>query len=205
MPELVGNKQRILVSDLSGRSNIMMKIAEHNIELNEKSPEVTEILGVLKKMENEGYEFEAADASFHLLTKKVLKKHKPFFDLDGFRVIVEKRDKREKCVSEATVKLGVKGEKELTAAEGDGPINALDNALRKALNKFYPEISKVHLSDFKVRIIDGKNGSAAKTRVLIESSDGEETWGTVGVSENIIEASWEALVDSVEYQLYRKK
>ncbi len=203
-PELVGNKRRILVSDLSGKSNIMMKIAEHNIDLDEKSPEVAEILDALKKMENEGYEFEAADASFHLLAKKVLKKHKPFFNLNGFRVIVEKRDKGEKCISEATVKLDVKGERELTAAEGDGPVNALDHALRKALTRFYPEISNVHLSDFKVRIIDGKDGTAAKTRVLIESSDGKETWGTVGVSENIIEASWEALVDSVEFQLYRK-
>ncbi len=205
VPELVGNRRRVLVSDLSGRSNIMMKIAEHNLDLDEKSPEVSDILNTLKKMENEGYEFEAADASFHLLAKKVLKKHRPFFNLDGFRVIVEKRSKGEKCISEATVKLDVKGEKELTAAEGDGPVNALDHALRKALTRFYPEISKVQLSDFKVRIIDGKDGTAAKTRVLIESSDGKETWGTVGVSENIIEASWEALVDAVEFQLYRKQ
>lgn len=204
-PELVGNSRRILISDLSGRSNILMKIAEHNLDLNEKSPEVAEILETIKKMENEGYEFEAADASFHLLAKKILKKHKHFFELEGFRVIVEKRSKNEKCISEATVKLNVKGEKELTAAEGDGPVNALDHALRSALTRFYPEISKVHLSDFKVRIIDGKDGTAAKIRVLIESSDGKETWGTVGVSENIIEASWEALVDSVEYQLFKNK
>ncbi|HRR06619.1 MAG TPA: citramalate synthase [Victivallales bacterium] len=203
-PELVGNKRRILISDLSGKSNIFMKIAEHNLNLNEKSPEISEILMTLKKMENEGYEFEAADASFHILAQKVLKKHKPFFELDGFRVIVEKRSKGEKCISEATIKLNVKGEKELTAAEGDGPVNALDHALRKALIRFYPEIEKVHLSDFKVRIIDGKDGTASKIRVLIESSDGKESWGTVGVSENIIEASWEALVDSVEYQLFKK-
>jgi 2-isopropylmalate synthase len=203
-PQFVGNKRRILVSDLSGRSNIMMKIAEHNIDLDEKSPEVAEILETLKRMENEGYEFEAADASFHLLAKKILKKHKPFFNLNGFRVIVEKRGKGEKCISEATVKLEAQGKNELTAAEGDGPINALDHALRKALIRFYPEISNVQLRDFKVRIIDGKDGTAAKTRVLIESSDGHKSWSTVGLSENIIEASWEALVDSMEYMLYEK-
>ncbi|MFA6566664.1 MAG: citramalate synthase [Victivallales bacterium] len=203
-PELVGNKRRVLVSDLSGRSNILMKIAEHNINIDEKGEEIKEILQTLKKMENEGYEFEAADASFHLLAKKVLKSHVPFFKLNGYRVIIEKRGKDEPCFSEATVKLEVLGQQELTAAEGDGPVNALDLALRKALMRFFPEIKDVHLKDFKVRILDSKDGSAAKTRVLIESGDGNETWGTVGVSENIIEASWEALVDSVEYILYKK-
>lgn len=203
-PEEVGNQRRILISDLSGGSNILLKAAEHNIDINTKSHEVKEILAELKRMENEGYEFEAADASFNLLAKKVLKKHTPFFNLKGFRVMVEKRGKDKSCFSEATVKLEVQGKHELTAAEGDGPVNALDLALRKALLRFYPEIKDVRLHDFKVRIIDGKDGTAAKTRVLIESSDGKETWGTVGVSENIIEASWEALVDSVEYILYKK-
>jgi 2-isopropylmalate synthase len=203
-PELVGNKRRILVSDLSGRSNILMKISEHNINVDEKGEEIKEILQTLKQMENEGYEFEAADASFHLLAKKVLKSHVPFFKLNGYRVIIEKRGKDEPCFSEATVKLEVLGQQELTAAEGDGPVNALDLALRKALMRFFPEIKDVHLKDFKVRILDSKDGTAAKTRVLIESGDGKETWGTVGVSENIIEASWEALVDSVEYILYKK-
>ncbi len=204
-PESVGNCRRVLVSDLSGRSNILLKIAEHNIDVSTGGNEVQEILDTLKKMENEGYEFEAADASFSLLAKKVLKKHAPFFKLNGFRVIVEKRGKDEPCFSEATVKLEVKGVNELTAAEGGGPINALDRALRKALHRFYPEIEGVSLKDFKVRILDGMDGTAAKTRVLIESGDGKETWGTVGVSPNIIEASWEALVDSVEYILYKKK
>ena len=202
-PELVGNSRRILVSDLAGRSNVMMKIAEHHIE-GASPEEIKEILDTLKEMENKGYEFEAADASFNLLAMKILKKHSPFFKLNGFRVIIEKRGKNEPCISEATVKLEVQGRQELTAAEGDGPINALDLALRKALLNFYPEIKDVRLNDFKVRILEGKAGTAAKTRVLIESGDSKETWGTVGVSENIIEASWEALVDSVEYILYRK-
>jgi 2-isopropylmalate synthase len=203
-PELVGNKRRVLVSDLSGRSNILMKIAEHNINIDEKGDEIKEILQTLKQMENDGYEFESADASFHLLAKKILKSHVPFFKLNGYRVIIEKRGKDEPCFTEATVKLEVLGQQELTAAEGDGPVNALDLALRKALMRFFPGIKDVHLTDFKVRILDSKDGTAAKTRVLIESSDGNETWGTVGVSENIIEASWEALVDSVEYILYKK-
>ncbi len=202
-PESVGNRRRVLVSDLSGRSNIMMKIAEHNVNIDEKGEEVKAILQTLKKMESEGYEFEAADASFHLLAKKVLKAHTPFFKLNGFRVIVEKRGKDVPCISEATVKLEVHGQQELTAAEGDGPVNALDLALRKALVRFYPEIGNVHLRDFKVRILDGKDGTAAKTRVLIESGDKKDHWNTVGVSSNIIEASWMALVDSMDYKLYK--
>ena len=203
-PALVGNKRRILVSDLSGRSNILMKAAEHNLK--ELTPEdLKEILEELKKMENEGYEFETADASFGLMMKKVMNDHDPFFYLDGYRVIIEKRGHNEPCLSEATVKLNVKGQSELTAAEGEGPINALDKALRKSLSRFYPEINDVKLKDYKVRILEGEGGSAAKTRVLIESGDENQTWGTVGVSENIIEASWEALVDSVEYILYKKR
>jgi 2-isopropylmalate synthase len=164
-----------------------------------------EVLGALKALESKGYAYEAADGSFRILVQKVLKQHRSFFELDGFRVIVEKRGKDEKCLSEATVKVRVNGETEQTVAEGDGPINALDKALRKALVRFYPVIDKVALTDFRVRILDPEEATAAKTRVLIESSDGEETWGTVGVSENIIEASWEALVDSVEYKLFREE
>ncbi len=203
-PELVGNKRRILLSDLSGRSNILMKAAEHNLK-KLTSDDLKEILEELKKMENEGYEFETADASFGLMMKKVMNEHSPFFYLDGYRVIIEKRGHNEPCLSEATVKLNVNGKSELTAAEGDGPINALDKALRKALNRFYPEIADVNLKDYKVRILEGEGGTAAKTRVLIESGNDRETWGTVGVSENIIEASWEALVDSVEYILYKRR
>ncbi|MFC1498860.1 alpha-isopropylmalate synthase regulatory domain-containing protein, partial [Verrucomicrobiota bacterium] len=163
------------------------------------------VLAALKDLENKGYAFEAADASFRILIQKVLKEHKPFFDLEGFRVIVEKRGKDEPCQAEATIKVRVNGELEQTAAEGDGPVNAHVTALRKALMRFYPEIANVVLTDFRVRILDPEEATAAKTRVLIESSDGEETWGTVGVSENIIEACWEALVDSVEYKLFREE
>lgn len=204
-PETVGNKRRILVSDLAGGSNVMMKAAEHNIRLDQKSPEVKQVLAELKRLEAEGYDYESADGSFWLLIQKTLKKHKSFFELKGFRVIVEKRGPEEPCLSEATLKIDVGGETEITAAEGDGPVNALDRALRKALLAFYPDIGEVHLSDFKVRILEGDAGTAAKTRVLIESSDGDHIWGTVGVSENIIEASWEALVDSVEYILFRNR
>ena len=201
-PEIVGNKQRVLISDLSGGGNVLMRAAEHNIKLDRKSPEVKNILATLKQLESEGYEFEAAGASFELLMQKILEKHRSFFQLEGFRVIVEKHGPESPCLSEATVKVNVDGETELTAAEGDGPVNALDKALRKALTRFYPTISSVSLRDYKVRIVDSESGTAAKTRVLIESSDGKRIWGTVGVSENIIEASWQALVDSVEHKLY---
>ncbi|MEI6054621.1 MAG: citramalate synthase [Lentisphaerota bacterium] len=202
-PAKVGNKRRILVSDLAGKSNIMTKIAEHKLE-KLTSDEVSEVLIELKRMENEGYEYEAANASFSLLMSKATKKHKPNFYLEGYRVIVEKRGHSEPCLTEATVKVNVNNELELMAAEGEGPVNALDKALRKALERFYPEIASIRLNDFKVRILDGEDGTSAKTRVLIESTDGNTSWATVGVSENIIEASWEALVDSVEYFLQKK-
>ena len=202
-PEVVGNKRRVIMSELSGGSSVLLKAIELGLGRKQAAEGAREILGVLKELEGKGYAFEAADASFRLLIQKVLKKHKAFFDLEGFRVIVEKRGKNEPCLSEATIKVRVKDEIEQTVAEGDGPVNALDTALRKALTRFYPEIAKVLLTDFRVRILDPKEATAAITRVLIESSDGTETWGTVGVSENIIEASWQALVDSVEYKLFR--
>lgn len=204
-PETVGNRRRVLVSDLSGGSNIMLKAAEHNIDLHSKSPEVRQILAELKRLEAEGYEYEAADASFSLLIQKTLKKHAPFFELGGFRVIIEKRSADEPCISEATIKVQVDGESDITAAEGDGPVNALDRALRKVLTRFYPEIAEVELTDFKVRILEGDAGTEAKTCVQIESANNDDSWGTVGVSENIIEASWQALVDSVEYILYKQR
>ncbi len=203
-PALVGNDRRILVSDLSGRSNLVMKAAEQHIKLEDPAV-VNKVLSDLKAKENTGYEYEAAEASFSLMLRKALNRHKPFFSLDGFRVIVEKRGNDLPCISEATVKLHVNGASEHVAAEGDGPVNALDLALRKALARFYPEIGHVKLSDFKVRILEGNDGTASKTRVLIESTDGKKTWGTVGLSENIIEASWEALLDSVEYSLYNSQ
>jgi len=201
-PETVGNERRILVSELSGTSNVFLKAVEMGLGLQRSSPEVKEILKELERMEKNGYEFEAAEASFKLLIQKVLKQHRPFFTLEGFRVIVEKRHRDEPCLSEATVKLTVNGETELTVGEGDGPVDALNAALRKALTRFYPAIAPVVLTDYRVRILDPETATAAKTRVLIESSDGKQEWGTVGVSGNIIEASWEALVDSVEYKLF---
>ena len=203
-PESVGNERRTLLSELSGSSSVLLKAIEVGAGGGTKE-EAQEILSALKDLESKGYAFEAADASFKILVQKVLKEHKPFFELEGFRVIVEKQGKDEPCLSEATIKVRVNDEVELTAAEGDGPVNALDGALRKALMRFYPEIAEVVLTDFRVRILDPEEATAAKTRVLIESSDGKQNWGTVGVSENIIEASWEALVDSVEYKLFKEE
>ena len=202
-PDSVGNHRRVLVSDLSGRSNILMKAHELGMALHKDTPEVREILQQLKQLEHAGYEYEAADGSFHILVQKLLKKHTPFFKLLAYRVIMDKHGDDGHHIVEASVKLDVNGEVVHTVAEGDGPVNALDNALRAALTKFYPSIAQVRLVDFKVRIVDAKSGTAAKTRVIIESTDGMDTWGTVGVHDNIIEASWEALVDSVEYKLFK--
>ena len=204
-PESVGNERRVLMSELSGGSSVLLKAVELGVDRLESANNAREVLGALKQQEAQGYAFEAADASFRLLVEKVLQKRRSFFDLDGFRVIVEKRGPSQPCLSEATVKLRVCGEEELTVAEGDGPVNALDKALRQALTRFYPEIASVQLTDFRVRILDPEETTAAKTRVLIESTDGKTSWGTVGVSENIIEASWEALVDSVEYKLFMEE
>jgi len=201
-PESVGNKRRVLISELSGTSNVFLKAVEMGLSLDKKSPEVKSILKELESMEKRGYEFEAAEASFKLLIQKVLKAHKSFFTLDGFRVIVEKRSSGEPCISEASVKLKIDDQVIHTAGEGDGPVDALNNAMRKALVAHYPHIKDVHLVDYRVRILDPEEATAAKTRVLIESTDGQDTWGTVGVSTDLIEASWEALVDSVEYKLF---
>jgi 2-isopropylmalate synthase len=204
-PATVGNERQVLVSELSGGSSVLLKAIELGVGRRKSAQGAREVLKALKDLEGKGYAFEAADASFRILIQKVLREHQSFFELEGFRVIVEKRGRDEPCLSEATIKVRVKDEVELTAALGDGPVNALDGALRKALLRFYPEIAKVFLTDFRVRILDPEEATAATTRVLIESSDGEESWGTVGVSENIIEASWEALVDSVEYKLFKEE
>ncbi len=201
-PEQVGNERRILVSELSGRSNVSLKATELGLHFAKDAHLSRQIIETIKKLEHEGYEFEAAEGSFELIVKKAMKKHKSFFKLEGFRVIVEKREDN-RLISEATIKVTVDGKSVHSAAEGDGPINALDNALRKALMQFFPSIANVRLADFKVRVLDAKTGSAAKVRVLIESQDEKDIWGTVGVSENIIEASWQALVDSVEYKLLK--
>jgi 2-isopropylmalate synthase len=204
-PELVGNSQRVLISDLAGKSNILRKAEEFNIHLDAKSPELQTIIDNMKELEHQGYQFEGAEASFEMLLKKALGLHRRFFDLIGFRVIVEKRNENEDCISEATIMVSVNDNVEHTAATGNGPVNALDGALRKALDKFYPELAAVKLQDYKVRVLTTGAGTSSRVRVLIESGDGSSEWSTVGVSENIIEASWQALVDSIEYKLLKEK
>jgi 2-isopropylmalate synthase len=201
-PSLVGNRRRILVSELSGKTAVLIRAKDLEFDLKKDDPNTRKILDLVQKLEHQGYHFEAAEASFELLMKRALKKYKKFFELEGFRVVIEKLSDK-KITTEAIIKLKVKGIKEHTAAEGDGPVNALDNALRKALKEFYPTLSKMHLSDFKVRVLDEKAGTASRVRVLIQSQDGKDTWNTIGVSENIIEASWQALLDSVEYKLLK--
>lgn len=201
-PALVGNKRRILVSELGGKTGILLRAKDLNYDLSKGDPQTKKILELVQDLEHKGFQFEAAEASFQILMQKHLKKFKGFFELEGFKVVIEKHQDK-KITSEAIIKLKVNGIKEHTAAEGDGPINALDNALRKALRDFYPTLAKMHLSDFKVRVLDEKAGTAAKVRVLIQSQDEKDIWNTIGVHENIIEASWQALVDSVEYKLLK--
>ncbi|MCW3489968.1 citramalate synthase [Dethiobacter alkaliphilus] len=202
-PELVGNSRRILVSELSGKSNVLYKAREHNIDLSKETPETKAVLDRIKEMEYQGYQFEGAEASFELLIWKALKVHQRLFELVGVRTFVEKIGENGNILSEATVKVRVDNREYLTAGEGNGPVHALDEALRKALLQVYPEIRHFHLVDYKVRVLDGKDGTGAKVRVLIETRDErkKKSWGTVGVSPNLIEASWQALVDSVEYGL----
>jgi 2-isopropylmalate synthase len=198
-PRLVGNRQTIVVSDLSGQSNVLAKAKELGFSLEKGAPEAAKTLAEVKRLENEGYEFEAADASFDLLVRKALGASKPLFELKEYHCTFRYAPGAATNTCEATVKLIVNGMSEYTVAEGDGPVNALDAALRKALRPFYAWIDELSLTDYKVRIVDGKAGTAARTRVLIESTDGHRSWGTVGVSDNIIEASWQALVDSFDY------
>ncbi|MFH1459187.1 MAG: citramalate synthase [Candidatus Omnitrophota bacterium] len=204
IPEDVGNQRRFLASELAGKTSILFKAKQLSYDLDKNDKNTKKLHKLIQELEYEGYQFEAAEASFELLIKKALKKYNKFFELDGFRVIVEKRQDST-LISEATVKIKVNKKKKHTACEGDGPVNALDGALRKALEDFYPELSGMHLSDFKVRVLDSKAGTAAKVRVFIESQDEKSSWWTVGVSENIIEASWQALVDSIEYKLLKER
>jgi 2-isopropylmalate synthase len=202
-PESVGNKQRVLVSELAGQSNVVLKAQELNLDLSKENPQTKQIIEKIKELEHQGYQFEGADASLELLLRRAYGEVEEPFTLESFKLIVEKNVNRS-VTSEAIVKLNVNGETVYTVADGNGPVNALDNALRKALEPFYPDIGTMHLSDYKVRVIDEKDATAAKVRVLIESSDFNNTWSTVGVSENIIEASWEALADSFRYRLIGK-
>jgi len=201
-PESVGNERKILISELSGSSTILAKIEKFNLTHDSKL--MKSILEEVQNLENEGYQFESAEASFELLTMKKAGKYKSFFDMEGFRVVVEKRESG-LPVTEATVKVKVNGIQELSASEGAGPVNALDTALRKALERFYPSLRDMKLVDYKVRVINPRGGTAAKVRVIIESQDKESVWNTVGVSENLIDASWHALVDSIEYKLLKEQ
>ena len=202
-PQAVGNHRRVLISELAGKSNILWKAREYGIDLERETPDSRRILDQLKALEDAGFQFEGAEASFELLMERALGRHKPYFELEAYRVIVEEQHHDQEPVAEATVRVRVKGILEHTAGSGNGPVNALDHALRKALEEFYPGLRTMKLLDYKVRILDESKGTAAKTRVLVTSGDGDETWGTVGVADNIIEASWQALVDSIEYKLRR--
>ena len=202
-PALVGNQRRVLVSDQAGKSNIIFKAREFNIDLAKDDTTANEIVRIIKDLENCGFQFEGADASLELLMKKAMGAHMRSFKLKGFRVNTDRRSDDTDPISEATIMIEVDGSIEHTAAMGNGPVNALDQALRKALQKFYPCIQDVELLDYKVRVISSKKGTGSVVRVLIESGDKKDHWNTVGVSTNIIEASWMALVDSMDYKLYK--
>lgn len=203
-PEAVGNSRRMLMSEVAGRSTLLARIKAVDPAIGKDSPETKKIVDRLKQLEHEGYQFEAAESSFELVVRKILGKYKPFFELIEFKVMVN-----EPAVngmnSSAMIKIRVGDEVEITAAEGDGPVNALDKAVRKALERFYPAIGEIRLTDYKVRVLDSKQASAAKVRVLIESTDHREHWTTIGVSTDVIDASWHALVDSIEYKLVREQ
>jgi 2-isopropylmalate synthase len=198
-PAAIGNQRRVLVSDMSGRSNILMKARELGFNFEANTPEVKTILAKIKELESQGYEFEAAEGSLALLISKALKHSEAPFKVEGYHVSMRRDGPDSVC--EATIKVRVGEKRAHTVAEGDGPVNALDTALRAALSKFFPALGAVQLTDYKVRILNSDTGTAAKTRVLLESTDGQREWGTVGVSENIIDASLQALVDSIEFYL----
>ncbi|MFW6314901.1 MAG: alpha-isopropylmalate synthase regulatory domain-containing protein, partial [Desulfohalobiaceae bacterium] len=206
-PESVGNKQRVLLSDLAGKSNILFKARQYGLPLDRDDPFVPELLTQVKEMESKGYEFSVAEASFELLLYRALGRMRKYYSLLGFRVMDAKQQENQEPFSEATVMIQVGGVVEHTAATGKGPVNALDNALRKGLEKFYPNLQEMSLLDFKVRVlspsINASSGTASRVRVLIESGDQRSKWITMGVSFNIIEASWQALVDSVNYKLFK--
>ena len=203
-PARVGNRQRMLISDYGGRSGLLDKIEAYGIKLSKNHAKVDELIHTLKDRESQGYQFEGAEGSFELLMRKAMGSYRSSFQLLGFRVIVEKKQEDGKTLSEATVMVQVGDAVEHTAAVGAGPVNALDHALRKSLEKFYPQLREVKLLDYKVRVLAANRGTESKVRVLIESGDHKDKWGTVGVSENIIEATWQALVDSIEYKLLAK-
>jgi 2-isopropylmalate synthase len=200
LPELVGNERRVIISDYAGKSNIEYKAKELGINLDSSKVDSRFIVNEIKNLEQMGYQYEAADASFQILMSRLAGEFRPPFEFKSFRVTIEK-DLERLCSSHAIVKIAVNGEEKITAAEGHGPVSALDNALRKALSSFFECIKNMHLVDFKVRVLDGSGGTESKVRVLIESRDNDNIWTTIGVSEDIIEASWQALADSFYYKL----
>jgi 2-isopropylmalate synthase len=202
-PENVGNVRRILISDQSGKSNVLHKAQKFGLNLDSKDPIVSSIVMELKELENRGFQFEGAEASFELLMRRALGTQRRYFELKGFRVIDQKTSMDDLPQAEATIRILVGGNEVHTAALGEGPVNALDKALRKALTRFYPKLSEMELADYKVRVLSGEHGTGAKVRVLIQSRDKKTEWGTVGVSDDIIEASWQALVDSITYKLMK--
>ncbi len=204
-PELVGNCRRVLISDQSGRSNVLHKAKKFGLDLESTDPLVTTILKKLKDLENQGFQYEGAEASFELLMRRAMGTLPVFFELKGFRVLNQKERRDSYPLAEATIQLEVAGETVHTAALGEGPVNALDNALRKALTCFYPQLSEMSLSDYKVRVLSSEHGTGSRVRVLIESRDHHSQWGTVGVSHDILEASWQALVDAISYKLHKDK
>jgi 2-isopropylmalate synthase len=204
VPEQVGNKQRVLVSELAGQSNVLVKAQEMNLDFKNETQKTKEVIERIKNLEHQGYQFEGADASLELLLRDAFEGLEEIFTLESFKMIMEKTA-NQSVSAEAIVKVRVHGNTVYTAAEGNGPVNALDNALRKALIQHYPDIENIHLSDYKVRVLDEKDATAGKVRVLMESTDFNSTWSTLGVSSNIIEASWYALVDSLRYALIGRK
>lgn len=203
-PEEVGNHRRVLVSELSGISNLLYKARDLNLDVNSYDAETRRVIKQIKQLESEGFQFEGADASLELLLRRAFGQFDDFFRLNNLKIILEKTENGD-FIAEAMVKISINDKIVHTAAEGDGPVNALDNSLRKALVEVYPEIKAMHLSDYKVRVLDGNMGTAARVRVLIDSANENEKWSTVGVSENIIEASWQALIDSINYILMKNR
>ncbi len=202
-PELVGAERNFPISEQAGRAALAQKASQYGIDINPDDPRVSEILKTLKDLEAQGARYDIAEGSFELLMKRMLGIHKKFFSLHGFNVTNSKRQGDTKTYSDAVIRIVVGDKMEFSAAEGNGPVNALDNAFRKALANFYPSVNKVHLTDFKVRVIEGTSGTGATVSVLIESTDGEDVWWTVGFNQNVIQASWSALVDSIDYKLQK--
>jgi len=200
-PELVGNRRRVLISELSGKSNLLVKAEAMGVDLSKNSEHTKELLEKIKELEHYGYQFEEGEASFEVLVKRQLGEHKPLFELINLHVFNEKHNHKEDVIVEASLKIKIKNEIIHTVSDGNGPVDAMDKALRLAIERFYPEITNIYLADYKVRVLDSKDGAKAAVRVIIKSTDGKDVWGTVGVSSNIIEASWQALVDSIEYRI----